>query len=383
MHSMGMNKSINLPVLENALAKAGMNHSALAQRLSVSREAVSKWFNLESLPKPDKLLRIGMLVGLSYEQLVILPAPTAVPIVTFRRKARRKTKDVHLDGARETGELLKRLVPYLPDQELTQPPTLKAPIADYEYTQRVAGDVRREMALEGKAVIQFEDLIDKFTQIHAVIVPVLWGAKERHENALYIHLPDSKTTWVFLNLDSNAVDFKFWMAHELGHSLAPTLADEAGEKFAESFAQALLFPESHAVRLRAALQGITSVGARIECVRKEAEKHIISPYTIRRALEEYEQSKNLPKTNLGELSPFMGFVNNFGKNYETITQLLFGKMPPEPKQYIALAQSKFGSPIFSALKEFCKHEQGAEHFIHRVFGVSLADAKALLMELRN
>ncbi|MDO9543516.1 MAG: helix-turn-helix transcriptional regulator [Kiritimatiellia bacterium] len=378
-----MNKSINLPALENALAKAGMHHSALAQKLNVSREAVSKWFKQESLPQPDKLLRIGMLVGLTFEQLVILPAPTAVPIVTFRRKAHRKTKDVHLDGARETGELLKRLVKYLPDQELTQPPTLKAPTVDYEYTQRVAADVRKEMRLEGKEVIDFKDLIAKFNQLHAVIVPVLWGAREVHGNALNIHLPDSKTTWVFLNLDSNAVDFKFWMAHELGHSLAPTLGNETGEDFADSFAQALLFPEPHAARLHVALQGISGVGARIERIREEARKHIISPYTIRLALEGYERSKNLSKTDIGELSPFMGSVKNFGKNYKTITHALFEELPPEPKKYIALAQSFFQSPIFTALEEFCKHEQGTEHFIHCVFGVSLTDAKALSAELRK
>lgn len=378
-----MNKSINLPALENALAKAGMNHSALAQKLNVSREAVSKWFKLESLPQPDKLLRIGMLVGLTFEQLVTLPAPTAVPIVTFRRKPHRKTKDVHLDGARETGELLKLLVKYLPDQELTQPPTLKDPTVDYEYTQRVAADVRKEMGLEGKEVIDFKDLIAKFNQLHAVIVPVLWGAKEHHGNALNIHLPDSKTTWVFLNLDSNALDFKFWMAHELGHSLAPTLGNETGEDFADSFAQALLFSEPHATRLHATLLEISGVGARIERVRAEASKHIISPYTIRLALEGYERSKHFSKTDLGELSPFMGSVKNFGKNYKTITHALFEELPPEPKKYIALARSFFQSPIFTALEGFCKHEQGTEHFIHRVFGVSLADAKALTAELRK
>jgi hypothetical protein len=46
---------------------------------------------------------------------------------------------------------------------------------------------------------------------HAVLVPVLWGAREHHGNALNIYLPDSQTTWVFVNLDSNIVDFKFWM----------------------------------------------------------------------------------------------------------------------------------------------------------------------------
>jgi transcriptional regulator with XRE-family HTH domain len=378
-----MNKSLNISVFKDALIRAGMNQSDLADKLNVSREAVSKWVQGEAFPQPDKLLRIGMLLKLSFEQLVTMASSKLVPIVTFRRKARTKTRDEHLDSARETGELLKRLVKYLPGQDLTQPPTLKNPINSYDYIQRVAADVRKEMGLMGKERIDFKDSIAKFARLHAVIIPVLWGAREYHGNALNIHLPDSKTTWIFLNLDSNTVDFKFWMAHELGHSFAPTLSGEAGEDFADSFAQALLFPESHADKLHNVLQRIPGIGARIERVRSEAIRHVISPYTIRLALERYEQARGIPKTKLGDLSPFMGSVVNFGKRYPTMSKTLFRRLPPKPADYIDVARSVFESQFFDALSEFCKNEQGAEHFIHHVLGVSLADAKALSVELRK
>jgi len=142
----------------------------------------------EAFPSPDKLLRIGMLLGLAFEQLVTLPPPSAVPIVSFRKKSHRKTKDVHLDNARETGELLKRLVSYLPKQELTHPPTLKDPSSEYAYVQTVATQLRKEMQLEGKEVIEFSDLIAKFNELHAVIIPALWGGQQNHGNALNIHL---------------------------------------------------------------------------------------------------------------------------------------------------------------------------------------------------
>lgn len=377
----GVEKTLNLPTLRDALIKAGLNQSDLATKLKVSREAVSKWFAGESLPKPDKLLRMGMLLGLSFEQLVSLPPLTAAPVVSYRKKAHRKTKDEHLDNARETGELLKRLVPYLPKQELTRPPTLKDPTADYSYVQAVAAQARQEMGLENKAVIDFKDLIDKFNKLHAVIIPVLWGEQQHHGNALNIHLPDSHTTWVFLNLDSNAVDFKFWMAHELGHSLAPELVNDAGEDFAESFAQALLFPESHVVKLRTELERMSGIRPKVERVVDEARKHIISPYTIHRALAAYEQARNLPRTDLG--ASFMATVTIFTKGFKTITQAVLAHQPPEPADYIAVARSRFGSPFFEALAEFCKHEEGAEHYIQRVLWVSLADAKALSGELRK
>jgi len=374
-------KTLNIPLIQDSLAKAGLNQSGLAEKLKVSREAVSKWLAGESFPQPDKLLRMGMLLGLAFEQLVMQPPASAVPVVMFRKKANRKTTDEHFDNARETGELLKRLVKYLPKQELTHPPTLKDPTSHYDYVQKVAAQVRAEMGLEHKAVLDFRYLIGKFNQLHAVIVPALWGERQHHGNALNIYLPDSQTTWVFLNLDSSIVDFKFWMAHELGHSLAPELTDDAGEDFADGFAQALLFPEAHAAKLRADLQGIRSIASRIRRICDEAQKHIISPYTIGRAIEEYEKAQGLPKTDFGQKSGFMGAVTNFVKGCPTVSQNLLKQLPPEPKAYAAVARTTFKSPFFEALRDFSKHEQGVEHFIHGVLGGSLTDAKALSGEL--
>ena len=99
-------------------------------------------------------------------------------------------------------------------------------------------------------------------------------------------------------------------------------------------------------------------------------------------MEDYEQARGLPSTELGDLQKFMAATTNFGKSYKTITQVLFKELPAKPKEYAAVAHSAFGSPFFRALSEYCKQEQGAEHFIHRVLGVSLADAKALSGELR-
>jgi transcriptional regulator with XRE-family HTH domain len=378
-----MIRSLNLRAFGEGLARAGLNQSQLAQRLGVSREAVSKWGKGESVPQPDKLLRLGTGLGLRFEELCVLPVPEAVPIVSFRRKAARKTRDEHVDKARETGELLKRLVPYLPEPRLTQAPVLKEPRRDYGYVQTVAADVRREMRLERKTVTDFKDLIEKFNRLHAVLVPALWGGQQNHGNALNIHLPDSGTTWVFLNLDSNGVDFKFWMAHELGHALAPTLAGEEAEDFADAFAQALLFPAEQADGLRTTLASLPGVGARVNRIREEARQHLISPLTIRRAIEGYEDAKGMERLDLGQEAPFMGAVRNFGKDFQTISEALFGKGVPEPKAYAASARKTFKSPFFEALAGYCKAEPDAEHFVHQTLGLPLADSKALCEALRG
>ncbi len=378
-----MIKSLNVGALTDALPRAGLSPAKLAKQLGVSREAVSKWVHGKSVPQPDKLLRMGMILGLKFEELVIVSVPEAVPIVSFRRKAARKTRDSHLDKARETGDLLKRLVKHLPEARLSQAPILKEPRCDYGYVQKVAADVRLEMGLVGKAEIDFPDLIEKFNRLHAVIVPVLWGDRQHHGNALNIHLPDSEITWVFLNLDSNSIDFKFWMAHELGHALAPTLGGDEGEDFADAFAQALLFPESHAARMRHALTRLSAVSQRVNAIRDEAAKHVISPYTVRLAVEAYERARGLDALDLGAEGAFMGAVKNFSKGYTTVTQTLFGKEAPDPAKYAAIGRKAFNSPFFEALAAFSKAEASSDHFIHQVLGLPLADAKALSGELRK
>jgi len=84
-----MNKSLNLARLEDALIRAGMNQADLAARLKVSREAVSNWMRGESFPRPDKLIRIGMSVGLEFDDLVVTrDAPGVKPMVEYGAKRR-------------------------------------------------------------------------------------------------------------------------------------------------------------------------------------------------------------------------------------------------------------------------------------------------------
>ncbi len=93
--------------------------------------------------------------------------------------------------------------------------------------------------------MSYSHLIDQFGTNGAVVVPVLWGEKQNHKNALHILLPQEQVMFIFLSLDTRLEDFKFWMTHELAHIYTPGLAGtEEGEDFADALAGALLFPKS-------------------------------------------------------------------------------------------------------------------------------------------
>ena len=172
----------------------------------------------------------------------------------------------------------------------------------YDYVERVAAAVRAEIGLGASDVLDFEHLIGRFRDLQAVLIPVLWGARDRHENALHIHLPESATTWVYLNLDSEAHDFKFWMAHELAHVLAPRLRGDEGEDFADSLASALLCPRQAAEAGYRDVRSLRGGGARMNAIKGIAGELTISPITVHERLRCYAESEGLPVIDLGNAS---------------------------------------------------------------------------------
>jgi len=301
-------------------------------------------------------------------------------VVAFRRKGGRKTTQDHLERAKHMGMLLRHLAALLPFDQLALPATLRNPKCSYRYLQQVAEKIRHEINIPTTKPVQFRDIIDQFTQLHAVIVPVLWGDRSHHENALHIHLPDSMTTWVYLNLDSNIHDFKFWMAHELGHVYAPALCGDAGEDFADAFAQTLLFPEASAQAAHDDLSNIRGKGARINRIKDIAREYGISPTTVNLALKEYARERGVESVDVGK--DIYPASMNFNKEFNTVSGLLFPQMPPSAKQYISACRENFQSPFFDALQRYVRSTNVSAGFVETVLQLPLRDAMEIVEELR-
>lgn len=374
-----MNNQLNRTVFSEKLIQAGLNAATLATKLGVSRAAVSKWTTGESFPKPDKLLRIGMLLGASYDELV-QPVADAVaePVVAYRAKANRKTKDQHVVWAKEAGIRLRKLVDCLPNN-MQKPPVLMEPSANYGYVQRVAEKVRREIRRPDEQPIEIKDLLALFTKLHAVIIPVFWGDAEHHGNALHVYLPDSMTTWIWLNLDSKAHDFLFWMAHELGHAYAPDLIGDEAEDFADLFAQMLLFPPSSTESAYSELSGKTKT-ERWTFISEEAGRRNISFYTIIKALRRYAEENGLKEIPFSDTDISRQFAK-LKAGAPSVTEQLFKDSEPSPGVFVGTAEKVFQTPFFEALKTFNEKQPLSEHFLTNVMNIPLTDAKALAATL--
>ncbi|OGV55355.1 MAG: hypothetical protein A2017_16530 [Lentisphaerae bacterium GWF2_44_16] len=368
---------LNIKALEHAMTHVGFNQAKLASVLDVSREAVSQWLKGLKLPKPDKLLKLGVELKLDYEKLVIEEEGPNAPVVAFRKKGHRKTRPEHIQRAKEMGYMLEKLIPYVSFDKFECPPTFRKPNTDYSYLNECCKKIRKDIGITTDE-IRFQDLINKFKELSAVLIPVLWGEKQNHENALHIYLPESMTTWIYLNLDTNIHDFKFWMAHELGHVYSsPSLTGDEAEDFSDAFAQTLLFPEHLAEKAYPTLQEINNIGKRINKVIDIAKSVIISPNTVIKAIDAYSKAHDLELVNWGD---YYGAVTNFNKIFPLVSVSLFGGRKPSPIEYIRESEYVFQTPFFNILRKYFRETERSSGFLENILHLSVVDAKALLEE---
>lgn len=380
-----MQKVLNIENATEAMQKKGLTQTAVAEGLAVSKEAVSQWLNAKSFPRPNKLLQLGKLLGLTFDQLVI-KQELNTPKVAFRKKGSAKTKNHHVEKAQEMGRFLRHLVPYLPFDTFEMPPVLKSPSCDYDYLRKVTAKVREDINVGATDKVDFKHLIRRFVDLQAVVIPVLWGTKQRHENAIHIYLPDSQSTWVYLNLDTNIHDFKFWMAHELGHCMSPELEGDEAEDFADAFAGSLLYPDELAERAYHSIKGQPSSPSQITHVIDLADEFTISPYTVLGQVNKYAEYAGLPIIELSKRS-FPGAVTNFNKKYLNMSEALLNRTgvdeqgKPKAKAYVDLVNEGFETPIFELLKAYIKEHNKGPGFVQTVLDMPLLDARSIHTEL--
>lgn len=376
-----MEKTLNKTNIDAAMAAQGLTQTALAETLGVSKEAVSQWLKNKSFPRPDKLLRLGKLLSLSFNELVDLNDPHE-PVVAFRKMRGTKTTADHIKKAQEMGLFLKPLVNYLPYETLEVPPVLKSPSCDYEYLQQVAQKVRSDIHVGEDDKIDFTHLIRRFGELQTVIIPVLWGSKVKHQNATHIYLPDSQTTWVYLNLDTNIHDFKFWMAHELGHCLSPLLRGDEAEDFADAFAGALLFPQTLAQPAYTSVLKKLSDMDKVKAIVSIANEHVISPYTVFLQINKYAESISQQTFTFSAL--LHSQITKFNKKFPLMSKALLGEIEPDeinPKDYLAASAEAFDTPFFEILKKYLQASKKGFGYVQSVMDIPLLDAQSIYAEL--
>ena len=367
-----MHKVIHSESIKAALTARGWSQDRLAKEIGESPQLVSLWFQGKHFPRPEKLLKLATTLMLGFDQLVMPDANQA--IIAFRKKAGAKTTDEHIVKAQAMAALLKPLVEYLPQRRALHT-LLPNPSTDYAKLQNAVAEVRGRLGIGAQAVLGYTHLIKEFKDNDALLVPVLWGEKQNHKNALHILLPADKVTFVYLNLDTHLEDFKFWMAHELAHVYTPDLAGtNEGEDFADAFAGALLFPQSCAEAAYAKTSQCRGATTMLNSLLESAHAHSISLYTVFRQVQNFAYAKGLPPLPL--LDTQVHATRNNQRN-GLVSETLFEPMPPKSEDLIAVTAHVFDSAFFIALKQMLIERGTGAGYVQQILDIGLQDAMAL------
>jgi transcriptional regulator with XRE-family HTH domain len=79
-------KVLNIAAIESRSAELGLNQASLAERLGLSREAVSQWFKRNKFPRPAALLALSKILDLPFDRLVL---PDTDPAVRYAYRTNR------------------------------------------------------------------------------------------------------------------------------------------------------------------------------------------------------------------------------------------------------------------------------------------------------
>jgi transcriptional regulator with XRE-family HTH domain len=360
-----MQKVLHSEKLKHALQAKGWTQKDLATELGVTAQAVTHWMQGAGFPRPDKLLKMAASLHLSVADLVVSPTQ-GQPIIAFRKKAGAKTTDAHILKAMAMGALLKPLVPFLPELSSLRV-QIASPTTQYDALQAMAAEVRTRIGLGAQAALSYEHLIGEFGANGAIIVPVMWGEKQNHKNALHILLPQEQVTFIFLNLDTRLEDFKFWMAHE-----------DEGEDFADALAGALLFPKplAEAAYHHASKQALAA--NELKELQRHATAHSISLFSVDCETNRYAKAHGLPALRSKDAHIHAARNSQRGK---LVSESLFAPAPPEPAAYVAATQNVFRSAFFPALQRMIKSKDTGAGYIQQIMDIPMQDAAALHGEL--
>lgn len=377
---MPFQKLLNHSVIREAMERNGLNASQLAEQLGVSRQSTTSWLQGKAQPRPDKVLKMSRLLKLKFDEIYVNDTQVKEPIVAYRKKGGAVTKPGHYEKARRMGRVMEHLVDKLPFDTFDAPTRIKNPSVDYDYVQRLVAHFRKERKLLLTDKIPFESLISEFNKRQAVIVPVMWGGRKNHGNGLHIYLPESQITWVYLNLESNLLDFKYWMAHELGHILLGEESKIDAEVFCESFAAALLFPMDAAEQAYGEFPTQAATPDNLERIKELALKYEVSPITITAELNRYAANRQMQGFDFGKV--IYPVTTNLNKKVRKVSELIFKSSKVEPRVYVEQSKKVFGSLFFDALKDHLSEVDDGGGFVQWTMDVPLADAKSIAQVLK-
>lgn len=110
----------------------------------------------------------------------------------------------------------------------------------------------------------------------------------------------------------------------------------------------------------------------------KAKSYTISLLTVFCELRRYVQAHGLPPLRVQEKDIH---VLRDTQPVQSVSRTLFGRIPPQTADYMAVTQDVFQSPFMPSLKRMIKQHGTSASYIQQIMDIPMADALALHAEL--
>ena len=369
-------KTLNTVAISSKMEKLGMNQASIAEKLSVSREAVSNWLKNETMPRPPALLALSKLLNLPFDEIVSTDK-TAIGSFAYRTNRNTKVTSEKATTADEMMHALTMMSSFFHFSSAFSVSTLTNPVLDYSYIQQIVTSIRSSMSVSNETHITEKQIFNYYKQFATVFVPVLWG--RNGDDGLHISLTDCPIHFIYLNLQKNNADFKFWILHELAHILTPSIASNIKEEFADEFAGAFLYPDSVAKEFYKTLTENKNTGIVINKIIAEASSWDISPITVFKQLQAYAAQNSLTPLNFN----IYPACQNYMKTVKLVSDILFNEESPSVDKYIDQTKTYYETQIWDVLTKYLKESHKSAGFVQKLLNISYSDAKGVYDYLIN
>jgi transcriptional regulator with XRE-family HTH domain len=369
-------KTLNTVAISAKMEKLGMNQASIAEKLSVSREAVSNWLKNETMPRPPALLALSKLLKLSFDEIVSTDK-TSIGSFAYRTNRNTKVTSEKATTADEMMHALTMMSSFFHFSSAFSVPTLTNPVLDYSYIQQIVTSIRSAMSVSNETHISEKQIFNYYKQFATVFIPVLWG--RNGDDGLHISLTGCPIHFIYLNLQKNNADFKFWILHELAHILTPSIASDIKEKFADEFAGAFLYPDSVAKKFYKTLTENKNTGIVINKIIAEASSWDISPITVFKQLQAYAAQNSLPLLTFNVYPACQNYV----KTVKLVSDILFNEESPSVDKYIDQTKTCYETQIWDVLTKYLKESHKSAGFVQKFLNISYSDAKGVYDYLIN
>ncbi|MCK9169185.1 MAG: ImmA/IrrE family metallo-endopeptidase [Treponema sp.] len=199
------------------------------------------------------------------------------------------------------------------------------------------------------------------------------------DDGLHISLTNCPIHFIYLNLQKNNADFKFWILHELAHILTPSIDSDKKEKFADEFAGAFLYPDSVAKEFYRTLFEYKDTGIVINKIIAEASSWNISPITVFRQLQAYAVQNSLPQLTFS----IYPACQNYIKTVKLVSDILFNEESPSVDKYINQTKTYYKTQIWDVLAKYLTESHKTAGFVQKLLNISYSDAKGVYDYLIN